>query len=177
MIEGVVLRFRKHGYGTIKTEHGKQFFFRAPNVREDLVVNQRVVFDAGTPAKNGKDAEAKNVRLADGRELPTYEKPTRAPVQPVPDPYHNGHDVVPEVATGTASPAITLRPGEIAATVRAFDENKGFGFADLDGGDSALVNVMQGPKPVRYPRLGQRIILTVEVRPKGLRAKEWRFYE
>ncbi len=174
MMEGVVLRFRKHGYGTINTEHGKQFFFRAPNVREDMVVNQRVVFDAGAPAKNGKDAEAKNVRLADGRELPTYDKPTREPVQSV---YHNGHESTSVDAADAVGPVITLRPGEIAATVRAFDESKGFGFADLDGGDSALVNVMQGPKPVRYPKPGQRIILVTEMRPKGFRAKEWRFYE
>ncbi len=171
-MEGVITRFRKHGYGTIETEHGKQFFFRAPNVREDRVVNKRVLFDVGAPARNGKDAEAKNVRLADGSELPIYEKPTRELVHAA---HQNGHAALPVAETNDR--VVEILPGEIAGTVRAFDEDKGFGFADLDGGDSALVNVVQGPKPVRYPRIGQRIILTVESRPKGLRAKEWRFYE
>ncbi|MBP9669001.1 MAG: hypothetical protein KBE09_01800 [Candidatus Pacebacteria bacterium] len=164
-MEGVVKRFRKHGYGTIETAHGKLFFFRVPNVRQDEVVGRRVEFEVGAPARNGKDAEARSVRLADGSEWPIYEKPVR-------DPAHNGHD-----ASAAHTHVVTLLPGENAATVRSFDEGKGFGFADLDGGESALVNVMQGPKPVRYPRIGQRIILTVETRPKGLRAKEWRFYE
>lgn len=173
-MEGVVTRFRKHGYGTIETKDGKKFFFRALNVREDLVVDRRVIFDVGAPARNGKDAEAVHVRLADGKELPTYQQRTQrtsadARAQAHPDDAHNDADVV--------LVPVLLR-GEVVGTIQTFNEERGFGFARLDTGENALVNVLQGPLGnTRYPREGEKIILVTEVRPKGLRAKEWRFYE